>query len=123
MQSLNGRPPSIDAGRIKKIQDRAQFLWGAEVVVMFSGLFLAAGGGWFQLAYYLVATALAICVLWTAYLASQYIPVSFRFQRQLGGSFYLVGHFLQFFFPGQLPMALVAVQLVICPLAMLFLFE
>jgi hypothetical protein len=108
---------------IQSIKGRANVLWLAEFVVLFAGLFLTAGGGWFKAVYFGLAAVLAIAVLWNAYLASKYIPVSFPFQRQLGGSFYIVGHFLQFYFPGQLPLELVGVQLIICPLAMVFLFE
>lgn len=107
----------------KEIKDFAELLFLGEVALMFTSLLLVASAIWFQVLFHLVATLFAFVVLRTAYRAAKVIPASIPFQRPLGVILYVSGHLIQFCFPGQLPIELVAILLIACPVAIIFLFE
>ena len=114
---------TTDVRSVSEIKKLCEILFLAEVTLMFVGLFLVADNTWFFVVFHVVATVFAIFVLRTAYRAARVIPASIPFQRPIGVTLYVTGHLIQFCYPGQLPIGLVGVLLITCPLAVIFLFE
>ena len=124
MQTLYNRTlneGSTEAAK-QKVKQFGEVLFLGEAALMFASLFLVTDAIWFHVLFHIVATAFAIVVLRAAYQTAQVIPASFPFQRALGVVLYVPGHLMQFILPGQLPIECVAILLITCPLAMLFLF-
>ena len=108
----------------QRLRDWMPVLCLADVALMFSGIFfLNAAAWWVWVPFQLVACSFTLFVLYLAWVAIPFVPQSIPLQRPIGAILYLSCHAIQFFGPGQIPIALVGYLLIAAPLSVLFLFD
>ncbi len=99
-------------------------LFLSDVMLMFSAMFFVnAAAIWVWLPFQILACSYTAFVLLLAYRAVAYVPASIPFQRPIGVTLYLSCHAIQFFVPGQIPLALAGYLLLAAPLSLIFLFD
>ena len=110
--------------REQSLRDWIAILFLVDVVLMFSGLFfLDATSWWLWLPFHLIACSYTLFVIYLAYKAMPHVPASIPSQRPIGVLLYLSCHAIQFFVPGQIPIAMVGYLMLAGPLSLIFLFD